>query len=125
MESTQGQGQRTPSNILLRQPSPSILHLRRLLAEKDRKRILPSYLPNVETLIESLNTQFPTGLPTGARLFSIDAVAMYSNIDTEHGLQVCRDFFNKYKDQIPSDAPTEFLLEALEIIMKENYFPIW
>ena len=86
------------------------------------REILPSYLPNIETLIESLNTQFPTGLPTGARLFSIDAVAMYSNIDTEHGLQVCRDFFDKYEDQLPEDAPTEFLLEALEIIMKENIF---
>ena len=35
------------------------------------REILPSYLPNVETLIESLKTQFPTGLPAGARLFSI------------------------------------------------------
>jgi len=90
--------------------------------KKILRSILQSYLPNVETLIESLNKKFPSGLPAGARLFSINAVAMYSKIDTEHGLQVCRDFFDKYEDQIPSDALTEFLLEALETIMKENIF---
>ena len=86
------------------------------------RAILPSYLPNVESLIDRLEEKFPNGLPAGARLFSIDAVVMYSNVDTEHDLQVVRHSFTKYENEIPLDTPTEFLMGALEIIMKENIF---
>ena len=47
---------------------------------------------------------------------------MYSNINTELSLQVVRDFFTKYENKLPPDTPTEFLLDALALIMKENIF---
>ena len=33
-----------------------------------------------------------------------------------------QQFFDNFKDKIPKDCPTEFLLETLTIIMKENIF---
>ena len=47
---------------------------------------------------------------------------MYSNIDSNHGIEVARKFLNKFKNQLPKNCPTEFLIETLEIVMKENIF---
>jgi hypothetical protein len=47
--------------------------------------LLPTYIKDAEHLICSLHETFPNGLPPGAKLFSVDAVGMYSNIDTNHG----------------------------------------
>jgi hypothetical protein len=38
--------------------------------------------------MNDLRRTFPNGLPPGARLFSVDAIGMYSNIDTNHGINV-------------------------------------
>jgi hypothetical protein len=48
--------------------------------------LLPTYIKDAEHLMRDLSTTFPNGLPAGARLFSMDAVGMYSNIDTDHGI---------------------------------------
>ena len=84
--------------------------------------ILPTYLKNADTLIEELGTKFPSKLPASARLFSIDAIGMYSNIDTDHGITVARNFFEKFADRLPEDCPTAFVLDALELIMRNNIF---
>ena len=84
--------------------------------------ILPTYLKNADTLIDELSTKFPSKLPASARLFSIDAIGMYSNIDTDHGIAVARSFFRKFANRLPEDCPTEFVLDALELIMRNNIF---
>ena len=83
--------------------------------------LLPSYVKNADTLIDDLKAKF-TRLPAGARLFSINAISMYSNIDTVHGLQVVHDFFERFKDRLPFGCPTEFIEQSLEIIMKQIIF---
>jgi hypothetical protein len=50
--------------------------------------ILPTYIRDAKHLIKELHTTFPNGLPKGAKLFLVDAVAMYSNIDMDHGVEV-------------------------------------
>ena len=82
--------------------------------------LLPSYMKNADTLIDKLNTAFPHKIPTGAKLFSIDAVGMYSNIDTKHGIEVVNTFFNTFSTKIPDEVPTVFLRECLDIIMQMN-----
>lgn len=47
---------------------------------------------------------------------------MYSNIDSTHGIEVTHQFFDKFKNQLPPDCQTKFILLTLEIIMKENIF---
>jgi hypothetical protein len=44
--------------------------------------ILPTYIRDSAHLISGLTSTFPHGLPPGAKLFSVDAVGMYANIDT-------------------------------------------
>ena len=49
--------------------------------------LLPTYMKDSEQLQQSLSQAFPNGLQPNAQLFSVDAVSMYSNIDTAHGLE--------------------------------------
>jgi hypothetical protein len=58
--------------------------------------ILPTYICNAEHLIKELHTTFPNGLPKMAKLFSVDAMATYSNIDTDHGVQVLKLWLRLY-----------------------------
>ena len=84
--------------------------------------LLPTYIKNAESLINDLQARFPNRLPVGTMLFSIDAINMYGNIDTDHGIETARKFLRKFKDRLPQDCPTEFILDALELVMKNNIF---
>ena len=58
-------------------------------------------------------------LPPNARLFSIDAITMYTNIDTKHALEEISAFLATY-DHPKVNVPA--LLQALRIIMTHNLF---
>jgi hypothetical protein len=85
-------------------------------------KLLPTYIKDAEHLIRSLHTTFPTGLPPGAKLFSVDAVGMYSNIDTDHGVNVLTRWLTEYRNELPPRMPVDFILESLTQIMKNNIF---
>jgi hypothetical protein len=55
-----------------------------------------------------------------ARFFTADAVSMYTNIDTDHALQVISKFLRESDHCIDVDA--EPIICALEIIMRNNLF---
>lgn len=61
-------------------------------------------------------------LPSNARLFTADAVSMYTNIDTAHALSVFRRWFNEFPKEIPTGFPVKLFLAVLEIIMTRNVF---
>ena len=62
-------------------------------------------------------------LPEDTTIHSADAKAMYVNIDTDHGLWVLRHWFDLHRMELPNNlAPVDLLLEALEIIMRNNSF---
>jgi hypothetical protein len=84
------------------------------------RHILPTYLRDTEDLILKLNARFPDGLPKGAKLFSVDAIGMYANIDTEHGVAVLTSWLREHGDQLPEATPVDFLIEALSEIMRNN-----
>jgi hypothetical protein len=83
---------------------------------------LPTHIRDSEALQEDLRKAFPNGLPKGAKLFSVDAVAMYSNIDTEHGIEVITTWLKQHGDTLPSDTPVDFIIAALKEIMENNIF---
>ncbi len=60
--------------------------------------ILPTYIRNAEHLIRELHSTFPNGLPKTAKLFLVDAVAMYLNIDTDHGVEVLQSWLRLYQE---------------------------
>jgi len=86
---------------------------------KQLLQFIPSYVKNSNSLISELRM---LDIPPGAKLFTADATAMYTNIDVNTGLMAFRTLFNTYKDAIPQTFPTEFFLSTLEIVMKNNIF---
>ena len=60
--------------------------------------VLTTYIISVDQLVNTLSTKFPGQLPLGARLFSINAIGMYGNIDTQIEIKVTKRFMNRYGD---------------------------
>ena len=58
-------------------------------------------------------------LPPGAMLFSVDIDSLYTNIETQLGLEAVREVFNKYPDPT---RPDEALLTLLELGLTKNDF---
>jgi hypothetical protein len=55
-----------------------------------------------------------------ARFFTVDAVSMYTNIDTDHALPIIANFL-RYSPYC-SDIAAEPIIDALSIIMRNNMF---
>jgi hypothetical protein len=87
---------------------------------KSLLKCIPTYLKDSNDLIKKLQN-LPL-LPPTARLFTADATAMYTNIDTDTALEAFTFLFEHYREEIPSDFPRPFFLKVLEIVMKNNLF---
>lgn len=81
---------------------------------------IPTYLKDSNDLLKQIKSLPP--LPPNAKLFTADATAMYTNIQTDTALEAFNFLFEHYKEEIPSDFPKTFFLDVLEIIMKNNIF---
>jgi hypothetical protein len=80
----------------------------------------PTYLQDSNQVLDELEALGP--LPPDAKLFTADAVSMYTNIDTCHALMVFSHWFRDYSDEIPTDFPKELFLKILELVMTRNVF---
>lgn len=86
-------------------------------------RLLPlsrTYIKDSKQLKDELDALGP--LPANARLFTADAVSMYTNISIEHGTEVFTQWFTEFNNEIPNDFPTQLFLELLRIVMTRNVF---
>jgi hypothetical protein len=79
-----------------------------------------TYICHAEDLQKELKKSFPNGLPPNAKLFSVDAVGMYKNIDTPHGIEVLTRWLTDHRDELPRSTPSDFLIAALNEIMSNN-----
>ena len=85
--------------------------------------VLPSYIISSDQLVYNLTSRFPGPLPQGAKLFSIDAVGMYTNIGTDHAINVIAEFMERYSSKLKDlNLPKKFIITCLEIIMTRNIF---
>ena len=85
--------------------------------------LCPGYLKDSQALLEQLNQLGP--LPPGAKLFTADAVSMYTNIDTDHGIKTIQQWLILHKHELPTDfPPIGFIVRALKIVMKQNVFQL-
>ena len=83
------------------------------------KHLFPSHLKDSFHLLQDLSQLKIT--PT-TRIFTADAVSMYSYIDTRHATDVICEWFEQNQENIPNDYPTNLVLEMLSIVMNNNVF---
>jgi hypothetical protein len=88
------------------------------------KKLLPmfskTYLKDSFAILHDIRNLGP--LPPHAKLFTANAVSMYTNIDTLHAMDTFRQWFASYPEEIPSDFPPDLFLLVLEIVMKNKIF---
>ena len=82
---------------------------------------LPTKLRDSQDLLDRIKTL--GHLPHGARLFTADAVSMYTNINTAAAIDAIREWLTRFKAELPDDfPPTELFLSVLQIIMENSIF---
>ena len=84
------------------------------------KDFSPTYLRDSYQMLEELDKL--EELPEGTKLFTMDATAMYTNIDTDHGFEVLEKFIEMFEDELPDDFPKDLVLWAMKIVMRYNVF---
>ena len=82
--------------------------------------LCPGYLRDNWELLRLLRDMKP--LPKNSFFVTADAEAMYSNIDTDHGLETLDNWLKLHKQELPKDFPTETVIHGLAIVMKNNVF---
>mgnify|MGYP002810823144 FL=1 len=91
-------------------------HLQRVI------HLCPAHLKDSAGLIDQLQQLGP--LPPNARLITADAVSMYTNIDTDYGLEVMKKWFALQATELPEDFPTKKILRGLTLVMKSMVFQL-
>ena len=77
---------------------------------------MPTYIQDsfgFKQLIDELK------LPSRARLFTADAVSMYTNIDTDYALSILCPYLIEKEDEF-GHYDADFLIRAIEIVMRNN-----
>ena len=64
----------------------------------------------------------PNPLPHDTHIITADAVSMYTNINPAHACQILDQWLTLYKDELPPNFPSSFLVKSIEIIMTRNIF---
>jgi hypothetical protein len=77
----------------------------------------PSFIKNSEALLKSIRE---VKLPPNSFLFTADASAMYTNIDTDTGLDIIPKYLLEHESEFEYNA--EALIAALEIVFRHNLF---
>ena len=82
--------------------------------------LIPTYLQDTIYLLRLL---WDTGkLPIEAKLFTADANSMYTNVNTEHGIQTIIDFLGDHLDELVHDFPIKEFKAALRNVMTNDIF---
>lgn len=76
----------------------------------------PSYLKDTYDFISKIGR---LKIPPSAILFTIDIDSLYTNIETQVGLEAVKKFMKKFPD---SKRPDEYILKLLEINLTKNDF---
>ncbi|EJK48927.1 hypothetical protein THAOC_32234 [Thalassiosira oceanica] len=73
------------------------------------KQFVPTYLKDSHDLLAKLKNLGE--LPPNARLFTADAVSMYTNIDTNHAISVISNWMDNL--ELPADFPLRAVKDAM------------
>ena len=97
-----------PSDQLSVGPTVSQSFFSNWLDYKNERDGTASYIKNSFTIIKELKQLH---IPKEARLFSVDATSMYTNIDMSLGVKALKDFIKlQYKEKLPSNFPMNLFI---------------
>ena len=82
------------------------------------KPLIHSYVRNNNELLDILSDL--DYLPPGARLFTSDAVSMYTNIDTPHAIETISAWLDSVT--LPPNFPLPAVKDAMKLVMTNNLF---
>jgi hypothetical protein len=82
--------------------------------------LCPGYLKDSKSLIKRLKRLGK--LPPTAALVTSDAVSMYTNIDTIHGMETLKLWLTLHVHELPDGYPTDMVLKAVHLVMFNNIF---
>jgi hypothetical protein len=91
-------------------------------------QLCPCYLRDSWQLLQELKDLGP--LPADARLVTADAVSMYSNIHTDHGVTSVKAWLTRHRDDdgYPEDLrpfpKIDMLCDMLKLVMESNVFKL-
>ena len=80
---------------------------------------LPAF---IKDSTEFQNQLEQTLIPAQTKLFTCDAVSMYTNIDVTHSIEILTKWFNEFRHELPSTFPCNLIIPAMEIVMRNNVF---
>ena len=81
------------------------------------KKYIPTYIKNSEEYHHKITSR---RWPAGTRIIAADATAMYDNIEIDHGIEAIKLWLDSLKDELPGDYPHEAILDALNVVMRNN-----
>ena len=85
-------------------------------------KFIPTHINNADKLLRWLQTI--KGLPPWAFLFTTDADSMYTNIETEHAINIISEWLDELSTHpkfLPS-YPLDAVKSAMKTIMRTNHF---
>jgi hypothetical protein len=82
--------------------------------------LCPGYLKDSASLLRDLRQMDP--LPPSTVIIIADAVSMYTNIDTQHGISTLKAWLELHKADLPTGFPTNMVVAATELVMTYNVF---
>ena len=59
-------------------------------------------------------------IPPNTKLFTVDAVSMYANIDLDHGLAIIQLWLETAEHESSHLIPTKAILDTLELVLRNN-----
>ena len=98
-------------------------HLSRWLTHQLQKLkpLIPTYIQDSGQLLNLLANLGPLR-PPNAKVFTADANSMYTNIDTDHAIEVISQWLNSLGPRLPQGFPLEAVKEAKELVTRYNVF---
>ena len=83
---------------------------------------VPAHLSNTQDYLQRLSSQFPSGLPTGSIVFSVDVTNLYGNIPTSEAITATLKLVKRHLDKIDTFGLTIHDIETfLKHCLNNNY----
>ena len=100
----------------------SLLHGLGIWVDCKLQEVAKNTISYFKSSIELKEQLLKLNLPPNARLFTIDAVSMYTNIPTHTALNLIGKHITQYKHKSNGTYPTDAIREGLRLVMTMNTF---